>query len=859
MFKKNSASVSAFFLTTLILLFAFWSGGLYPFGWSSISWCDMNQQLIPLFCDFKDILSGDKSLFLNLANAGGMNFYGVFCFFLCSPFTFTVALVDKSDIPFLMNILVVLKLSLAGLTSAFVLKKLCKNLNNITATALGVAYALCGYGMLFYQNIMWLDIEYLFPFIVLGAYKLINQGKPLTLTVTLALSVIFNFYISFAVFIFVILFFGVFLILNPKADKKIFLNLFYSGVLSLLCSAVVWLPSLLQYFASARSGGFIDNLKNSSFFAPYDTTLTILLCSGTIFGGLIFLLPRLSLANKEIKGLFSVFLLTAIPLIVEPINLMWHTGSYMSFPARYGFITVFIGILLIAKDLENIRIEQNRKTLGYILGITAIFLSVFALMLTLKNTETLSAYVNSLWGDRQALKGQVLVCSIFAISAFIFILSLKKGYLKQTLAGVLLCLVVALQGFGSANVFMLTAKDSLSIYNYQSIIHLKDQAHRGGFYRVNTKNKITEANMIGAAGFNSLGHYTSLNDKTYMETARLFGYSGYWMETENWNGNILSDALLSVGYTAQNAGENYTLTVNPYYLGLGVKCDGNIPATLKKGDRLTILGEAFQKMTKSYNPVIKYTPLSTKDCYIKQSKDGYTITAHNDSAVINYSITLTNAQTLYFDAYNGFSTNLVEDINNTFEVYVNGKLLTAYYPSQKGNGVLELGNFENKTVDITIVVTKDCQATSFGVFGIDQNKLGNFVSTAKTLNLKENGNKIEGKITPGNYFISLPYKDNYNVTINGKKIDYAKALNGFIAIKTQDSGILEISFIPKGFILATVISVIGIVLLILVLKFKFAFEKLSIIIYGAFIGGFAGVVLWVYIIPVIVKLKELAF
>ena len=45
---------------------------LFPFGEFTVSWCDMNQQVVPLLCEFKDILEGKGSLFLNLQNAGGM-------------------------------------------------------------------------------------------------------------------------------------------------------------------------------------------------------------------------------------------------------------------------------------------------------------------------------------------------------------------------------------------------------------------------------------------------------------------------------------------------------------------------------------------------------------------------------------------------------------------------------------------------------------------------------------------------------------------------------------------------------------------------------------------------------------------
>ena len=50
---------------------------LFPFGEFTVSWCDMNQQVVPLLCEFKDILEGKGSLFLNLQNAGGMNFWPV--------------------------------------------------------------------------------------------------------------------------------------------------------------------------------------------------------------------------------------------------------------------------------------------------------------------------------------------------------------------------------------------------------------------------------------------------------------------------------------------------------------------------------------------------------------------------------------------------------------------------------------------------------------------------------------------------------------------------------------------------------------------------------------------------------------
>ena len=41
----------------LIMGFAFYRHGLYPFGDGTVSWCDMSQQVIPLLTDFKDIFN----------------------------------------------------------------------------------------------------------------------------------------------------------------------------------------------------------------------------------------------------------------------------------------------------------------------------------------------------------------------------------------------------------------------------------------------------------------------------------------------------------------------------------------------------------------------------------------------------------------------------------------------------------------------------------------------------------------------------------------------------------------------------------------------------------------------------------
>ena len=92
--------------------------GIYPFGTKLIAWCDMEQQVIPILMQFKDILEGKSSILYSSVNAGGMNFWGVFLFFISSPFSFLVIFIEKSEMMNFMNILVVLKMAVCALTAS---------------------------------------------------------------------------------------------------------------------------------------------------------------------------------------------------------------------------------------------------------------------------------------------------------------------------------------------------------------------------------------------------------------------------------------------------------------------------------------------------------------------------------------------------------------------------------------------------------------------------------------------------------------------------------------------------------------------------------------------------------------------
>ncbi len=85
--------------------------------------------------------------------------------------------------------------------------------------ACSVVYSLCGYILAFITQPMWLDVVVFFPIIILGLERLILERKPVLYCVVLAISIFSNFYISFSVCIFVVLYFIVFVISHSQNIK----------------------------------------------------------------------------------------------------------------------------------------------------------------------------------------------------------------------------------------------------------------------------------------------------------------------------------------------------------------------------------------------------------------------------------------------------------------------------------------------------------------------------------------------------------------------------------------------------------------------------------------------------------------
>lgn len=877
-FKKISPLLS-FFGVLLIFAVIFKFNDIYPLGSKTISWCDMDQQTIPLLCAFKDVLSGKSDLWLSLENAGGMNFFGVYFFNLSSPFTYLVLFFEKSAMPLAVNVMVVLKLAFSALTFSLWLNYFVKNANPIAVVALSVLYAFSGYAMMYYQILSWLDTYYVFPLLLMGLTKMAEGKSPALYIVSLFSCILFHFYLGWAVVIFVCLFGAVFALTHAKKDDGFAKNFILSSVVSALLSMLVIVPAFLQYTQSMRQGSIIDALKQTNPFPPTDTSLPTFFC-------LLIVAPFIANVCRK-KGtdyLEILFILLLVPVILEPVSAGWQTYDYMSFPTRYGFITIALGLTLALRGLTEITEENEEKSVnkkGWIKVIGSVVAVAFAVAFCSfsheyyeKTKEVITAYSQSLWGNRESFVKLITYYLLPLCFTILVYFAIRFKLIHKIAVYALIAILCVTEAGFSANVYMTAPANDYSYFN--KAMELNEVIEDDDFYRVKTDGKYFHVNMVGAMGYNSISHYTSLNRESFMMAVKQLGYSSYWMETHSNGGTIFTDALLRHKYAVTNASVS-----NPVYQTESFKVyqneilfptafliseQGQNSANLSL-ERWQIQNELFTRLTGKSGLYEEYAPTTfngVKD-ESTQEKSVYVLEEGKPAPYITYVINVSGEKAIYFDCFDMYSNSLREHTYDTVSYVTLQKNYSTVarkynYPSQSTNGVLYLGTYKNCEVTVKVALKRQVDAKSFGVFSVDKNVLQSAVNELIGGDFTVVKDELTGEITAKSgdaLFTSFAYDEGYRAKVNGKRAKTFE-VNGFLAIKLEE-GVNEVAvdFIPRGLYLGIALFIFGAILFACYFVFYKKIQALTkydkLLTYAVIaLGGL--VIMAIYVFPTFISL-----
>ena len=875
-------------LTALLLYLIFYAlYDIFPCGTNTIVWCDMEQQAVPLLVQLRQIAKSGESIRYTLLDAGGMQYYGVFFFFLSNPFSL-LALVTDIPADQLVGLLVILKLAVSAGTAAVWLRFRVPMLRNETQLLLGVMYGCCGYGLFYYQNLMWLDVMAMLPLLMISMRYLMKRERSLPYFLALSMTMLLCFYLCYMIVLFVLTYMTVSMRYIVRKDRRgaVSLRFWLTSLAAACATAFVWLPSFLQVRHSARSGGIVENLQNCGLFNSFYDKLTLIGCTAFCFTVLPMLLRKERRRTHAGRRDLALLGMLGVAVVLDPVNQMWHTGSYQAFPMRWGMIPVLLLLTVAAQELTRMERHRFRKTdrksrligAGMIVMPAAVIVTV-CLILHFRVRGLLTSYSHTLWVS--VISGRILL-----VLAFLFAMCygvVLHGYHCGRLTSRTCTLGCALLFFCefAMNFDLYPGENANPDKLYAQTMAAQEAfPEDAGLARVRLTRKYTHANMLGALGVPTLAHYTSLTREDFLSGVKRYGYSSYWMEVTSTGGTVLSDMLWNVRYQLGQAPDfpSWTTKIwtddqrllsvaeNDLSLPTALYTDAQPEeiAELPAGRRADVQQELAARMLGAEDLITAYEPKLLTNAVLTQNPDGTTFCTCTDpdaESWIEYRILAKGHQALYFDLYSQTGTELGNPRYHAVSVIAEGHNAATKYPERQNNGLVYLGEASDAPFTVRVKVHHDFSCESFGVFGIDLDRLREAAAHAQGTELSY----ARGCYTahcqtdaPKTLVLSAAYDEGFTAEVNGKPAPVWR-VNGCqtaVRIPAGESRV-TLRFRVQGLGTALLIAAGGAVMALLLWIFRRRIAEAKFLQRGAerlTQGVWCGILVLIYCFPLILSI-----
>ncbi len=395
-YRRMWLPAAAFFIPFAVLLVLYALNDLAPFGDNTLMMSDAYTQYSCYWLFQRSAFAGEADIAYSLGKALGDNTAGLYSYYLASPLNFIFSLFPAEKLPVAFHLVILLKLSLSGLTSALFFDR-CSRLG-MRSLLLSTAYALCAYNMCFLWCTMWLDGAVMLPLIALGLHSLVRSGRPWLYIVSLGLSIVFSYYIGYMLCAFSVIYYIYLLALEVRSFREI--NWRSAGLFALssltagALSAVLLLPAVMSMTDSkyqsmlpriqSAARRFIDMLLG--FAAPgaeltgrqYTLFTVLLLLAVALWTAAVLYV----LISKRVGGRLRLAAVLVCACVLAANNLYFgnhilaklFTGTGTFAQIDNGGPNIFVGILalvLFALYFANGGIEKREKIA--VLACCAVF------------------------------------------------------------------------------------------------------------------------------------------------------------------------------------------------------------------------------------------------------------------------------------------------------------------------------------------------------------------------------------------------------------------------------------------------------------------------------------------------------
>lgn len=526
----------------MLLAFAF--NRIFPFGAQSVMTIDLYHMYGPLISHLHDIIYDGAGGAWSWNIGMGINYFTLFLTNVGSPINALIALFPKSMLVDLIAFGMVLKVGLSGLCAGWFLRYKWKK-GDVWTVVFASMYAMCGYMINYYWNIMWTDVLFLLPLCMLGIELLLDHGKFLTYTLALTAAMICNYYIAVLMCIFLMLYYvvAVFSRFSVRREfglivkRSLMFALFsvLAAGIAALCLAPVWqalgattaitdaFPKSWQAYNSwldllnNHLPGAKANMRSGGLPHLYSGMLAVLMIP------LYLSDKRLPKKERILHALLALFMLFCLNYKIP--DFIWHgMHSPNDLPFRYSFC---YSMLLVTMAYPAVR-RINRKTLPTVCvwGGGVLFFLCYTQL--------------SGVGTRNVA---MLVATPVLILAFctLFYLAYTKKKIKETTAALAALAIVFAEltwmaswgvgGTGNMN----RAGYNTPIANY-SVLAEQATAIDDGLWRAETIKYMT-LNDPALFGFRGMTHFSSMLGADLQDTIHKLGYHSYM------NGNVRSNRI----------------------------------------------------------------------------------------------------------------------------------------------------------------------------------------------------------------------------------------------------------------------------------------------------------------------------
>lgn len=776
--------------------------GVYPFGAQSFLAEDLVFQYVDFFAWFKRVLAGQESVFYSTACGLGANTWGLYSYYLASPFNLLLLLFDQEHLTLFVFVADALKLGCMQLAAMFYLRRRF-GAGRGWSGVLALGYTWCLWTATNLRNPMWLDALILLPLLMWAVWELVRRGRWLPLCLLTTADVVCCWYTAYMTVLFLILL----------------------AILEWRCAE-----------CRDESGEHVPLWRLALRFAR-PMLLALVLCAWTFVPTVMAMLESGGVEETSLLGIIQSILEADSPLGVAMKLFTTKPGCFVRgfVPALYDRLRpvpqFYCGVVLMGCFAGFF---VSRHVTGRVKGGLGVLVAVMLASILLTPLQ-------AIWCGFRAPTGFYSRVCVFVAPVLMW----AAGWLWQAesgapsgasrLAGILgsrvalgtVCaFVVADMTLGAAlawrTLYCGYSQEYHDGYVAQSAQQISDlEGLDGGTWRADrtfTRAGFAALNDEMGRGYMGISSYSSAHNQDALDFLSALGYSKPGQISVRYAAPVLSsDALLGVRYVCSQqpvAGEILLEDVsqvsggsayeNPYALGLGYLVSGDATSAALEG------GNPFERQNELASALVGHEVKLFRSAAATEAVAGEGTHAWDvavPAGCLGYA---------YVDVPSGYVDGVMLDVDGVSqqEGWRFQQTLRPFSTVEGGEpGVhrVVMSGIDNKKA----VPLEDASCT---FYYLDLNalqsltdELGAYQATFDSFA----GSGISGTVTAdsdGWLMVSVPHEAGWTVTVNGVRAETRGAFGDALTLVPVAAGEnnFEMTFVSPGFVPGCVVSAAGV-------------------------------------------------